>query len=192
MGPLCDEVALRGRAQARCCVMPRLHTSSSLEDWFAAEILVNVCCGLLVIEEETQQVRLIHYTAKAVLKALLVKVVPYPHSLLAAICMNRLSEGGFQRSSINSKSDFDAALKASPLLPYAYHAWSEHVQASLDDVTAQSRVSSFLRGCHSFPIMRRIYGIFRSIWASPRRRLFRSSALTGRLGLSSKHQHSNQ
>ncbi|KAH6907888.1 ankyrin repeat-containing domain protein, partial [Coprinopsis sp. MPI-PUGE-AT-0042] len=124
-----------------------------------AEILVSVCCGLLVIEEETQQVRLVHYTAKAILQALLVKVVPYPHSLLAAVCMNRLSKGGFQRSSINSKSDLDTALKASPLLPYAYHAWSEHAQASLDDVVAHSRVSSFLRECHSFPIMRRRYGI---------------------------------
>ncbi|KAH6911303.1 hypothetical protein BKA70DRAFT_56704 [Coprinopsis sp. MPI-PUGE-AT-0042] len=124
-----------------------------------AEILISVCCGLLVIEEETQQVRLVHYTAKAILQALLVKVVPYPHSLLAAVCMNRLSNRGFQRSSINSKSDLDTALKASPLLPYAYHAWSEHAQASLDDVVAHSRVSSFLRECHSFPIMRRRYGI---------------------------------
>ncbi|KAH6907851.1 hypothetical protein BKA70DRAFT_1562907 [Coprinopsis sp. MPI-PUGE-AT-0042] len=115
--------------------------------------------GLVATEILISQVRLVHYTGKAVVQALLVKVIPYPHSLLAAVCMNRLSEDGFQRSSINSKSDFDKALKAPPLLPYAYHAWSEHAQASLDDVAPQPRLSGFLCGCHSFPILRRIYGI---------------------------------
>ncbi|KAH6911243.1 hypothetical protein BKA70DRAFT_1099651, partial [Coprinopsis sp. MPI-PUGE-AT-0042] len=92
----------------------------------AAETLVSVCGGLITIEEDTQQFRLVHYTAKAVLQTLIVQLVPYPHSLLAAVCMARLSDGGFPCSSVNSKEDFEKALKPSDLLRYAYHAWSYH------------------------------------------------------------------
>ncbi|KAH6911280.1 hypothetical protein BKA70DRAFT_56204 [Coprinopsis sp. MPI-PUGE-AT-0042] len=125
-----------------------------------AETLVGVCGGLLAIEKETKQVRLVHYTAKDVLQTLLVKVVPFPHSLLAAICTVCLSGCGFQHSTLASKEDLDTALKSAPLLEYAYYAWADHARGSLLDEATKHRLTDFAQGCQAFPILPYKYGTF--------------------------------
>ncbi|KAH6911287.1 ankyrin repeat-containing domain protein [Coprinopsis sp. MPI-PUGE-AT-0042] len=127
----------------------------------APQTLVGVCCGLLLVEKETRQVRLVHYSAKAVLQTLMVGVTPHPHSLPAFVCINRLCHAGLQSSSVDSKEDFDAAMRESPLLPYAYDSWSDHARESLDDDISKSHIATFVQGCHGFPILIRKYGPWR-------------------------------
>jgi ankyrin repeat domain-containing protein 50 len=144
----------------------------------APEIIVVACCGLITIEKETRQVRLVRkfnllgkvddadisprrfvdYSAKPVLQGLIVESIPYPHSQLAAVCINRLSQAGFQQSTISSREEFHSALEASPLIPYAYDSWSDHARQSLDDDSAKACTCKFVRECHSFPIPTRKYG----------------------------------
>ncbi|KAH6911212.1 hypothetical protein BKA70DRAFT_1560343 [Coprinopsis sp. MPI-PUGE-AT-0042] len=125
-----------------------------------AETLVSVCCGLLVHEQGTDIIRLVHYTAKPILRDLLLQSIPEPHTLLAAICMVRLSDCGFQRSALASEGDLDGALKAQPLLEYSYHAWSDHARESLPYDAAKQRLMEFVQGCHAFPVLSHTYGTF--------------------------------
>ena len=94
--------------------------------------LISMCRGLLVVEEESQIVRLVHYTARQHLDSLLHSSFPHPHSLLAIVCITHLKECGMQNSTIASKKEFVAALQKDPLLGYASDAWAFHVRQSLD------------------------------------------------------------
>ncbi|KAH6901138.1 hypothetical protein BKA70DRAFT_710673 [Coprinopsis sp. MPI-PUGE-AT-0042] len=122
--------------------------------------LLNVCCGLLVREQGTGLVRLVHYTVKPILRKLVLQSIPEPHTLLSAICMARLRDCGFQRSALASTQELDAALNSTPLLLYAYRAWSFHGRESMHDDVAKSRLLDFVQGCHAFPILPRERGTF--------------------------------
>ncbi|KAH6912028.1 hypothetical protein BKA70DRAFT_1098331, partial [Coprinopsis sp. MPI-PUGE-AT-0042] len=88
--------------------------------------LVALCCGLVVFEEESRLVRLVHYTAKDTVQHLLQDSFPHPHSHLARVCMTHLAECGFQDTTISSEEEFRTVLEMDPLLAYASEAWVFH------------------------------------------------------------------
>ncbi|KAH6907823.1 hypothetical protein BKA70DRAFT_1189322 [Coprinopsis sp. MPI-PUGE-AT-0042] len=111
-----------------------------------------LCRGLVNVEEETNIVRFVHYTAKDVVKDLASQSFLYPHSLPAAVCMALLAEHEFQQTTLTDKRALKASLKAEPLLAYAYKNWSTHAHESLDDTSLVHRLSQFLQGCCAFPV----------------------------------------
>ncbi|KAH6903563.1 hypothetical protein BKA70DRAFT_1110717, partial [Coprinopsis sp. MPI-PUGE-AT-0042] len=115
--------------------------------------LMCLCRGLVNVEEETNIVRFVHYTAKDVVKGLVSESSPYPHFLPASVCMTLLTERGCQQKAPADKSSLKAALKAKPLLAYAYENWSTHAYESLDDTYLATRLSQFIQGCCAFPVL---------------------------------------
>ncbi|KAH6892725.1 hypothetical protein BKA70DRAFT_1119278, partial [Coprinopsis sp. MPI-PUGE-AT-0042] len=114
--------------------------------------LMGLCCGLVNIEEGTNIIRFVHYTAKDVVKGLVSESSPYPHSLPAAVCMALLAEHGFQQTNLADERGLEASLKAERLLAYAYENWSTHAHESLDDMSLVNRLLAFLQGCCAFPV----------------------------------------
>ncbi|KAH6911344.1 hypothetical protein BKA70DRAFT_1185890 [Coprinopsis sp. MPI-PUGE-AT-0042] len=114
--------------------------------------LMGLCRGLVNVEEVTNIVRFVHYTAKDVVKGLVSESSPYPHSLPAAACMALLAEHGFQQMTLTDQRALEASLKAKPLLAYAYKNWSTHAHESLDDTSLVHRLSQFVQGCCAFPV----------------------------------------
>ncbi|KAH6907865.1 hypothetical protein BKA70DRAFT_346645 [Coprinopsis sp. MPI-PUGE-AT-0042] len=119
--------------------------------------LMALCRGLVNIEDGTNIVRFVHYTAKDVVKRLISESSPYPDSLPAAFCMALLAERGFQQN-IHDEDAFNAALNDESLLEYAYTNWSAHAHKSLDDSTVASRLSHFIQGCYAFPVRLHLFG----------------------------------
>lgn len=134
----------------------------------AITTLVGYCRGLVAVEEEGRQVRLVRtyfrslcsprradlpadYTAKEVLQDLVQDSFPHPHSYLAAVCLTHLAECGFQDTSISSVGKLDATLKADPLLALAYGSWTFHVRESIEDREARLRASFFITNARAFP-----------------------------------------
>ncbi|KAH6887857.1 hypothetical protein BKA70DRAFT_71692 [Coprinopsis sp. MPI-PUGE-AT-0042] len=115
--------------------------------------LLGLCRGLIVLEEQTTLVRLVHYTARKPVEELLLESFPNPNSLLAAVCMTHLADCGFQNTTIDSEQALRQALDEDPLLAYAHDAWSFHAQSSLDDMAIASRLADFVIGCHAFPAL---------------------------------------
>ncbi|KAH6873711.1 hypothetical protein BKA70DRAFT_281942 [Coprinopsis sp. MPI-PUGE-AT-0042] len=115
------------------------------------EALIAFCRGLVILEEESRLVRLVHYTAKDTVQELLQNSFPHPHSHLATVCMTHLTQCGFQETMISSQQEFIAVRQADPLLTYASDAWAMHARASLDVGDMRRRIASFVRECHSFP-----------------------------------------
>ncbi|KAH6888321.1 hypothetical protein BKA70DRAFT_1235417 [Coprinopsis sp. MPI-PUGE-AT-0042] len=113
--------------------------------------LMGLCRGLVNVEEKTNLVRFVHYTAKDVVKALVSESSPYPHSLPALVCITLLTEHGFRRTTLGDEDDLKTALSAEPLLAYAYQHWSIHAHESLRDPTVAGQISQFIQGCCAFP-----------------------------------------
>ncbi|KAH6871927.1 hypothetical protein BKA70DRAFT_295134 [Coprinopsis sp. MPI-PUGE-AT-0042] len=115
--------------------------------------LMGLCRGLVNVEEETNIVRFVHYTAKDVVNDLVSQSFPYPHSLPAAVCMALLAEHRFQQTSLKDEHALKASLKAEPLLAYAYEDWPTHAHKSLEDTSLACQLSQFIQGCCAFPVL---------------------------------------
>ncbi|KAH6887854.1 hypothetical protein BKA70DRAFT_1203319, partial [Coprinopsis sp. MPI-PUGE-AT-0042] len=89
-------------------------------------MLLSICRGLVVFEEETRLVRLVHYTARRPVEELLLESFPNPNSLITSVCMTHLTECGFQNTTIDSEEALRQTLKGDPLLAYAHDAWAFH------------------------------------------------------------------
>ncbi|KAH6909418.1 hypothetical protein BKA70DRAFT_1221671 [Coprinopsis sp. MPI-PUGE-AT-0042] len=108
--------------------------------------LMGLCRGLVVLEEESRMVRLVpypDYTAKATLEQLLTESFPYPHSLLATICMTHLADCGFQNAPFTHRGQLEAALDADPLVAYAHGAWAFHVRQTRGTTSGLELLYSF-------------------------------------------------
>ncbi|KAH6903573.1 hypothetical protein BKA70DRAFT_1110879 [Coprinopsis sp. MPI-PUGE-AT-0042] len=77
--------------------------------------LMGLCRGLVNVEEKTNIVRFVHYTAKDVVKGLVSESSPYPHSLPAMFCMALLTEHGFQKTTFIEKEALSTTLDAKPV-----------------------------------------------------------------------------
>ncbi|KAH6887863.1 hypothetical protein BKA70DRAFT_1164372, partial [Coprinopsis sp. MPI-PUGE-AT-0042] len=82
--------------------------------------LLGLCRGLIVFEEETRLVRLVHYTARKPVEEFLLESFPNPNSLIAAVCMAHLTDCGFHNTTIVSEQALRQALNEDPLLAYAH------------------------------------------------------------------------
>ncbi|KAH6892715.1 hypothetical protein BKA70DRAFT_1571638 [Coprinopsis sp. MPI-PUGE-AT-0042] len=95
--------------------------------------LMGLCRGLVNVEEETNIVRFVHYTAKDVVNGLVSQSSPpFP---------SRCHEHALK-----------ASLKAEPLLAYAYENWPNHAHESQDDTSLVDRLLQFIQGCCAFPV----------------------------------------
>ncbi|KAH6901153.1 hypothetical protein BKA70DRAFT_1569201 [Coprinopsis sp. MPI-PUGE-AT-0042] len=115
-------------------------------------LLMGLCRGLVNVEENTNIVRFVHYTAKDVVKQFISESFPCPHSLLAARCMALLTECGLQEYSDDKFDNLKTAFKTEPLLAYAYEAWPVHARESVDDPPVAGQLAQFVQGCHAFPL----------------------------------------
>ncbi|KAH6905323.1 ankyrin repeat-containing domain protein [Coprinopsis sp. MPI-PUGE-AT-0042] len=113
--------------------------------------LFGLCRGLVTLEEESRLVRLVHYTARAPLEKLILDSFPNRHSLLAAVCMTRLTDCGFQNTNLDSEEALQRALNNDPLLNYAHSAWAFHAHLSLDVEVTAGQLATFLSNCQRFP-----------------------------------------
>ncbi|KAH6907880.1 hypothetical protein BKA70DRAFT_1189352 [Coprinopsis sp. MPI-PUGE-AT-0042] len=114
--------------------------------------LMGLCRGLVSIEEETNIVRFVHYTAKDIVQGLVSESFPHPDSLPASVCMAILAEPRFQQTTVDDRGRLMDTLETETLVAYAYEHWSTHARKSLDDTTLFGRLSQFIQGCCTFPV----------------------------------------
>lgn len=112
------------------------------------DIVLEACAGLLIVDEETQQVRLIHYTAQDYFNGLLDSRFRNIHGSIAGDCITYLSYNDFQfpiKSDVESPSDDSSTISNHDtyqssdksgdeqipyhLLTYAVTYWAQHVTA---------------------------------------------------------------
>ncbi|KAH6911233.1 hypothetical protein BKA70DRAFT_1560349 [Coprinopsis sp. MPI-PUGE-AT-0042] len=114
-------------------------------------LLMGLCRGLVNVEENTNLVRFVHYTAKDVVKQFISELFLCSHSFFAACCIALLTDCGLQQYSGDKFSNLINALSTEPLLAYAYEAWSIHARESMDDSLVAGQLAQFIQGCCAFP-----------------------------------------
>ncbi|KAF3314508.1 hypothetical protein TWF173_004591 [Orbilia oligospora] len=89
--------------------------------------LISPCLGLVTVDEESNIVRLIHYTAQEYLEREKELWFLHPHSSIAKVCTIYLSYNVFKSGPCKSEEDLEERLGLNPLYKYAatnlgYHA----------------------------------------------------------------------
>lgn len=125
-------------------------------------LVLNVCAGLIILDQETQMVRLVHYTAQDFLDQVQTSEFGKAHAVIASNCIRYLSYECFQHpkdpsghgteGSSKESSNFreaSSSTSTSPIkfafLGYASNFWAQHAMANQHaDLSIQ--INQFLAG----------------------------------------------
>ncbi|KAL8790643.1 MAG: hypothetical protein Q9213_000491 [Squamulea squamosa] len=91
------------------------------------EILLNVSGGLIIIDEKSGIVRLVHHTLQQYLQDNRTKLLHEPEGEIARVCLTYLSFNAFASGPCIDGDAMDQRLRAYDFLNYASHNWGRHV-----------------------------------------------------------------
>ena len=111
--------------------------------------VIAVCAGLVIIDEKSDVVRLVHYTAQEFFERTTSVWAPFAEEMIARSCLTYLSFGSVVESCSNftarkgSTGAYDTLCRDNVLVRYAAHYWGYHAEKCWTD-TVERRVLSFL------------------------------------------------
>jgi ankyrin repeat protein len=141
--PGCAELAWRVLSWITCAKRPL--TSIELQHALAIEAgdselgednlpdireTVSLCAGLVVIDEEGDIIRLVHYTAQEYFEQIQTSLFPDAQDDIAVVCITYLSFNAFETGFCLTDKEFEARLRLHPLYQYAARNWGYHARAA--------------------------------------------------------------
>ena len=90
------------------------------------EDLLSVCAGLVVVDQESAIIRLVHYTIQEYFERIRDTWNPGARLHIASTCLTYLSFSIFKTGPCSSDEEFEERLRGSQLLDYAAKHWGEH------------------------------------------------------------------
>ncbi|KAJ5752462.1 hypothetical protein N7520_009379 [Penicillium odoratum] len=91
--------------------------------------LISICAGLVTIDEQSNAIRLAHYTTQEYLEQNWTSLFPDAHSLLGNSCITYLNFDAFQSGFAPPGQEFDTRLEEYPLYSYSALNWDIHIKA---------------------------------------------------------------
>ncbi|OCL08336.1 hypothetical protein AOQ84DRAFT_388931, partial [Glonium stellatum] len=91
------------------------------------ELLTSVCAGLVVIEEETFIIRLVHATAQEYYRRMRRRLFPKASKIVARTCLAYLSFDVFDKGPCSSRLELQNRLRSYPFYAYAASHWAAHM-----------------------------------------------------------------
>ncbi|KAF3312506.1 hypothetical protein TWF173_007116 [Orbilia oligospora] len=104
--------------------------------------VVSFCCGLVAFDEDSDIVRLVHYTAQDYLMENQSEWLPNMETEIAESCVTYLSYNVFRTGACNPWGAFYERRQSNPLYEYASANWGYHVNAAA--IGGKSLVMGFL------------------------------------------------
>jgi hypothetical protein len=98
------------------------------DNFYDVEDIISVCAGLVTIDEESNFIRLVHYTTQEYFEHIRLEWNPSALEEIASICLTYLSFDTFRSGSCRSDEDFEGRLRKSIFLDYAARHWAEHIR----------------------------------------------------------------
>jgi hypothetical protein len=92
------------------------------------EDMVSVCAGLVVIDEESNIIRLVHYTTQEYFERTQSQWFPYAQTDITTICITYLSFKEFDNGTCQNDEEFEQRLQLHKLYDYAAHNWGYHAR----------------------------------------------------------------
>jgi hypothetical protein len=94
--------------------------------------MVSVCCGLVTVDEESNIIRLVHYTTQEYFERTQNQWFPDAETIITTTCITYLSFDVFNRGFCPTYKEFLERVQLNRLFLYAAHNWGYHAcKASL-------------------------------------------------------------
>lgn len=93
------------------------------------EDILSLCAGLVTVDEESQIIRLVHYTTQDYLEKIRGDWNPDAKCDIASVCLTYLSFKPFRSGSCPNDAAFEDRLKQNKFLDYSARYWEQHVAA---------------------------------------------------------------
>ncbi|EMD88006.1 hypothetical protein COCC4DRAFT_51902 [Bipolaris maydis ATCC 48331] len=115
-----------------CCALAVEPSDAELDPENVPDVedLLSVCAGLVVVDQESAVIRLVHYTTQEYLERIQNKWNPGGQLNMASTCLTYLSFDIFKTGSCSSDEEFKERLRKSQFLDYAAKHWGEHASAT--------------------------------------------------------------
>ncbi len=120
-------------------------TSIDEDDLIDEEILVSVCAGLVVIDQESEVIRLIHYTTQDYFDRNRKTQFPDGQTNITKTCLTYLSFEVFQSGYCNDDEQMEARLQNNPLFQYAAQNWGKHARGGAENMLQIQILEFFAR-----------------------------------------------
>jgi hypothetical protein len=140
-GQLADEVELAKETVSWITCAKRPFTKLELQHALAIEIdqtefdkdnipdmddIVSVCAGLVTVDQESGNVRLVHYTTQEYFERMQQRWFPTAELNITAICVIYISFTLFESGICSKDLDYEQRLLFNPLYEYAANYWGDH------------------------------------------------------------------
>jgi hypothetical protein len=99
-----------------------------------SEDIVSVCAGLVVVDEGSALIRLVHYTTQEFFERTGNAWIPESQLHIARTCLTYLCFDAFQSGSCAADKEYEKRLQEHQFLDYAAKYWGEHARVVEDDV----------------------------------------------------------
>jgi hypothetical protein len=121
------------------------------------EDMVSVCAGLVTIDEESNVIRLVHYTTQEYFERTQSHWFPNAKTDITTICVSYLSFDVFERGFCQTDNEFEERLRSNQFFEYAARNWGHHArkastfsqalsQAVVKCLTSNARVDALSQG----------------------------------------------
>ncbi|KAF2468410.1 uncharacterized protein BDR25DRAFT_265562, partial [Lindgomyces ingoldianus] len=107
------------------------------------EEMVSVCAGLVTVNEESNIIRLVHYTTQEYFERKQKIWFPTAEADITRICVAYLAFDAFEDGFCQTNTQFKARLASNPLYDYASRYWGHHAQAA--SIEVEELVLNFLQ-----------------------------------------------
>ncbi|MAD82255.1 MAG: hypothetical protein CL912_04770 [Deltaproteobacteria bacterium] len=104
--------------------------------------LVSVCAGLVLVDEESDIIRLVHYTTQEYFERTHQQWFPIAQEKITKVCISYLSFDEFEDGICHNNDDFEQRLQLNKLYDYASCNWGHHARESK---TSCQGIIDFLR-----------------------------------------------
>jgi ankyrin repeat protein len=98
---------------------------------------VSVCAGLVVVDQESAVIRLVHYTTQEYFERTGDAWVPDAQLHIARTCLTYLCFDAFQSGSCSADEEYEKRLQEHQFLDYAAKHWGEHARKVEDDIAGK-------------------------------------------------------
>ncbi|KAJ6192456.1 ankyrin repeat domain-containing protein [Bipolaris maydis] len=102
------------------------------------EDLISVCAGLVTVDQESDIIRLVHYTTQEYFERTGDLWNPRGHVYIATTCLKYLSFSAFQSGSCPNDKEFRERLQQNSFLDYAAKYWARHAKPVEAEVAARA------------------------------------------------------
>jgi len=95
------------------------------------EDMVSVCAGLVTVDEESDIIRLVHYTTQEYFERTQISWFPNAQNVITRTCVTYISFAVFESGFCPTDKEFKERLWLNPFYDYAARNWGHHAHATL-------------------------------------------------------------